>query len=201
MKKLKVELENCYGIKKLDYEFDFSARSTYAIYAPNGVMKTSFAKTFLDISNGQTSQDSIFKDRKTKRKITDEVAAEINSANIFVIVPYAQDYKSKKMSTLLVNKELKEKYEKIHADIDEKKEILIDGLKSLVGMKNGIEEAFANDFTHNPKEFFKSIFDWLENMPAKDPLINLSSLAASSIAAPSSMPINTLYKSSIKGGP
>ncbi|OFY86680.1 MAG: hypothetical protein A3F72_15700 [Bacteroidetes bacterium RIFCSPLOWO2_12_FULL_35_15] len=157
MKKLKVELENCYGIKKLDYEFDFSARSTYAIYAPNGVMKTSFAKTFLDISNGQTSQDSIFKDRKTKRKITDEVAAEINSANIFVIVPYAQDYKSKKMSTLLVNKELKEKYEKIHADIDEKKEILIDGLKSLVGMKNGIEEAFANDFTHNPKEFFKSI--------------------------------------------
>lgn len=157
MNKLNVELENCYGIKKLKHSFDFTSKSTYAIYAPNGIMKTSLAKTFLDLSNGQESHDSIFKDRKTKRIITDETAKEIISAQVFVVLPYLQEFKSKKISTLLVNKELKEKYEKIHADIDEKKEILLGELKSLSGIKNGIEETFSNDFTHTPKEFFKSI--------------------------------------------
>lgn len=157
MKKIDIELENCYGIKKLKYSFDFTTNRTYAIYAPNGIMKTSFAKTFLDLSNGEESHDSIFKARKTKRNITDESAKELNSAQVFVVLPYAQDFKSKKISTLLVNKELKEKYEKIHADIDEKKEILLVELATLSGLKNGIEETFSNDFTHTPREFFKSI--------------------------------------------
>ena len=66
MKEINVGLENCYGIKKLSKNFDFSAKSTYAIYAPNGIMKTSLAKTFLDLSNGAESQDSIFTERETK---------------------------------------------------------------------------------------------------------------------------------------
>lgn len=51
MNKLKIELQNCYGIKKLNHEFDFSSFKTFVIYAPNGVMKTSFAKTLNDIAN------------------------------------------------------------------------------------------------------------------------------------------------------
>lgn len=157
MNKLNIELENCYGIKKLKCSFDFTKKSTYAIYAPNGIMKTSFAKTFLDLSNGEETHDSIFKDRKTKRNVTDETATELISNKVFVVLPYSQDFKSKKISTLLVNKKLKEKYEKIHTDIDEKKEILLVELKNLSGVKNGIEETFSNDFTHTPKEFFKSM--------------------------------------------
>lgn len=53
MEKLKVSLENCYGIKKLEHNFDFSDGKTCSIYASNGTMKTSFAKTFKDISNGK----------------------------------------------------------------------------------------------------------------------------------------------------
>jgi cell division protein YceG involved in septum cleavage len=45
MNKVKIHLKNCYGIKKLEYTFDFSQKSTYSIYAANGIMKTSFAKT------------------------------------------------------------------------------------------------------------------------------------------------------------
>jgi hypothetical protein len=157
MNKLNIELENCYGIKKLKYGFDFTANSTYAIYAPNGIMKTSFAKTFLDLSNGTASQDSIFKARATKRSIIDETATELSSAQVFVVVPYAQEFKSKKISTLLVNKELKEKYEKIHSDIDDKKELLLVEIGKLAGIKNGVEEIISNDFTHTPKQFFKSM--------------------------------------------
>ena len=157
MDKVKIELENCYGIKKLNYDFDFTVKPTYAIYAPNGSMKTSLAKTFLDLSNDTESHDSIFKERKTKRSITDETGKKINPEEVFVIVPYAQDYKCKKISTLLVNKELKKKYETIHDEIDEKKELLINELKTLSGLKSQIEETFSDDFTHSQKEFFKSI--------------------------------------------
>ena len=39
MEKLKIEFENCYGIEKLETEFDFLNSRTYLIYAPNGSMK------------------------------------------------------------------------------------------------------------------------------------------------------------------
>ncbi len=36
---VKVDLENCYGIKKLKHDFDFRKEKVYSIYAPNGMMK------------------------------------------------------------------------------------------------------------------------------------------------------------------
>ncbi len=60
MNKLNVDLENCYGIKKLAKQFDFSKQKAYAIYAPNGAMKSSLAKTFKDIAEGEASSDRIF---------------------------------------------------------------------------------------------------------------------------------------------
>ena len=120
-------------------------------------MKTSFANTFMDLSNDVKSTDLIFKERKTERIINDENNAEISSEQVFVIVPLNNEFKSNKISTLLVNKELKENYEQIHFNIDEKKELLIKELKPLAGLKANIEETFSNDFTHSPKEFFKSI--------------------------------------------
>ena len=72
MKEIEINFTNCYGIKKLKTKFDFSKKSIYAIYAPNGTMKTSFAKTFKDFSNSVDSKDLVFKDRETERIITDE---------------------------------------------------------------------------------------------------------------------------------
>lgn len=46
--KLNVDLKNCYGISELNHCFDFTNSSGYAIYAPNGFMKTSMSKTFDD---------------------------------------------------------------------------------------------------------------------------------------------------------
>jgi len=48
MKKISIELKNCYWIKKFEYDFDFSTSNIYSIYAPNGTMKTSFLKWFKD---------------------------------------------------------------------------------------------------------------------------------------------------------
>ncbi|MBU1121601.1 MAG: hypothetical protein KKF54_02750 [Candidatus Omnitrophica bacterium] len=89
MKKLKVELENCYGIKKLNYEFDFSNCKTFVIYAPNGVMKTSFAKTLKDIADGKKPRDQI-DDTLTpiSNFYVDDSNVQINPDEICVIEPY-----------------------------------------------------------------------------------------------------------------
>ena len=39
MKKLQIDLNYCYGIKNLKYEFDFNGGKNYLLYAPNGMMK------------------------------------------------------------------------------------------------------------------------------------------------------------------
>jgi len=60
MQLLNVDIENCYGIKKLQAQFDFSISRVCAIYAPNGSMKSSLAQTFQDISVGASSRDRVF---------------------------------------------------------------------------------------------------------------------------------------------
>lgn len=50
MEYLKVKFEYCYGINNLEHEFNFSNDNGSLIYASNGTMKTSFAKTFKDKS-------------------------------------------------------------------------------------------------------------------------------------------------------
>jgi len=85
MKQVTVALENCYGIKKLDYKFDFSAESVYAIYAPNGSMKSSLAQTFKDVAEKAVSKDRIFPVRVSVRKITDENGADLPSESVLVL--------------------------------------------------------------------------------------------------------------------
>ena len=59
MTQVTVQLENCYGIKSLVHMFDFYQSKVFAIYAPNGSMKTSLAQTFKDIAAGKESEDRI----------------------------------------------------------------------------------------------------------------------------------------------
>lgn len=169
MKKVIVDLENCHGIKKLKYDFNFEKKRTFTIYSPNGVMKTSLANTFKDITKEQGSKDCIFPECIPKRTVVDENGNEIAGKNIFVIEPYNETYKSEKISTLLVNAKLRNEYEKINIKIDEKKKELLEALIKLSGIKSGIEEIISNVFTKLDNGFFKAIVrikeEVLENTP------------------------------------
>lgn len=173
MKRLKIDLENCYGIRALKKDFDFSARNMFVVYAPNGSMKTSLAKAFQDLSKDTPSADRIFKNRVTKRVIKDENNIDIGKEQVFVIEPYNEDYKSEKISTLLVNKVLKERYDRIYQDIGEKKEALIKELKSLSGVKKDLEETLSNDIVQNSKEFYPAlILVQKEVLESKNPVLS-----------------------------
>jgi len=158
MQKIKINFENCYGIKNLEeFIFDFSQKNTYVLYAPNGTMKTSFAKTFKDVSNGNETQDLIFTERANKRIIKNENNDDLSSEDIFVIEPYNKEFKTKKLSTLLVNKNLKDKYDEIHSSINEKKELLIKNLLKNSGLKKDVETILSVIFTTYSNEFYKAL--------------------------------------------
>ncbi len=106
MDKLSVFLENCYGIKKLSYTFDFTKGNVVAIYARNGLMKTSFAKTMKKIQLGKKNEirDEIFEtDGVAEIKADDE---EITSDKIFVINSFESTYQAD-ITPLLINESIK----------------------------------------------------------------------------------------------
>ena len=157
MKEIHLKLINCYGIKKLEKDFDFLDNDTYAIYAPNGVMKTSFAKTFKDLSLGLNSKDLIFPERETSREIKKEDGSDVTREEIFVVEPYNENFNSEKISTLLVNKELKGKYDEIHLKIDEEKDRLLKELRNLSGLRDDTEEEISRTFTSENYRLFDSL--------------------------------------------
>lgn len=147
MSRLSLDLENCYGIKKLTHEFDFDQRTVYAIYAPNGSMKSSLAQTFKDLSEGVQSQDRIFPSRVTKRKIVDENGKYLPEESILVLSPYDEFFRhTEKTSTLLVNNVLRKEYEQLHIDLNKSKATFLKAMKDQSGSKKSLDSEIALTF-------------------------------------------------------
>lgn len=166
MKKLTVKLENCYGISKFGEEFDFTNDRTYVIYAPNGVMKTSFAKTFKNISDGEAPCDLAFPERESKCLIVDENATPLKPESIFVIEPYNESFKSDKLSTLLVSKTLKDEYDKEHSTLELEKNAFVKKLKK-ASSSSDCEQEIMNTFARDRKNFYEVIANLCKDLDGK----------------------------------
>ena len=142
MKKLQIDLNYCYGIKNLKYEFDFNWGKNYLLYAPNGMMKTSFTKTFSALSHNKKPCDEAF-NRPTSYTINDETNNPIVADDIFVINSYEDEYFSPNSAKLMVKKDLKKSYD----DIMEKIQL----------SQHSLEEALKEYFNSNDVDFTKEI--------------------------------------------
>ena len=71
MKELKMNLTNCYGIQNMDFSVDYSNNNVAVIYAPNGTMKSSLAKTLRDVHDGKEPEEKIF-GRPSNYKFSDD---------------------------------------------------------------------------------------------------------------------------------
>lgn len=113
MNLLKCNLTNCFGIEGLDHEFDFSKDNAIAIYARNGLMKTSFAKTFKKIQDGKDKEigDVIFGLEGMADIIVD--GNKIKPNQIFVINSFESFYESNSLTSLLINDEIKLRITKV----------------------------------------------------------------------------------------
>ena len=142
------------GIKKLETTLDFSAATAVAVYAPNGSMKTSLAKTFDDIANGVDSQDRIFPGRPCKRVVRDEKGADLPKDSVLVIRPYDEVMgHTDKTSTLLVNPALRKEYEDLHTEIDAAKDVFLKALAEQSGSKKDLEREISATFTSSDDNF------------------------------------------------
>lgn len=148
MNKLKIYFENCYGIKSLTHEFDFTdvtkkgeiqKRNTFAIYAGNGVMKTSFANTFLDLSKEKSPSERVHNLTPDWNVTCD--GAPLPYQDIFVIKSFIPQHEAENISKLLVSGEKKAEYDKIYSQIFKEKKSVIAKLNTLSGVKKTDIEA------------------------------------------------------------
>jgi hypothetical protein len=134
MQKVTVNLKNCYGIGEVSCAFDFNRAPVHAVYAPNGFMKTSFARTLSDLSRNEDSRDQMFPTRVSVREVTDESGASLSAEHVLVVPPYEESYQPKNVSTLLVEASLKAEYEAAVAAVEQRKGALLGALKARSGL-------------------------------------------------------------------
>lgn len=158
MNKISIKFNNCYGIKSLQTEFDFTNSRTYVIYAPNGSMKTSFAKTFRDLSQRIDSKDLIYPERANIREVKDDNNIDLLAESVFVIEPYNEQFNSDKLSTLLIKKELKAEYDGIYKELELEKNQFIKKLKS-ISQSTDCELEFVSAFSLSESDTFFNILE------------------------------------------
>lgn len=157
MQKVNINFENCYGIKKLNYSFNFQKGKSYLLYASNGMMKTSFTKTFQALSSGKKPSDEVF-GRKSTYEITNEKDESFDPNNIFVINSYENEYMSPNSAKLMIDKKLKEKYDKALDDVTIAKSKLLDSIKNFFNDESMvIENEFAISFDVKSIDFLETI--------------------------------------------
>lgn len=167
---LHIQFENCFGIGKLDHLFDFSISNSYLIYAPNGTMKTSFAKTFDLIAKNDSKQkpcDRIYKNRITKYQVLSE-NKEINPEDILVINAEDNNFDaSSKISSFLASKELKQEYDSIYKELNDNKVEFIKKLK-IISQSTDCETEFINTFSEDENtNFFEVLNKQIINLKTK----------------------------------
>ena len=131
MQELQMNLENCYGIKKLNKTIDYSNNNVAIIYAPNGTMKSSLAKTFEAIRDDRQVEEKVY-GLKSLCNISDEDNVALSKEQIIVINPFDENaYEGQGL--LMANESLRKAYLSIHDSIESKKELLYSKIKEKFG--------------------------------------------------------------------
>ena len=161
MDKIKISLKHCRGIKKFDTLIDFSKGNMVSIYAQNGTMKTSFAKTFSDFVKRSKPEDKVYPENESKMMVTvqNESNRELKPEEVFVIRSMNTEYSSEEPTTLLmIENSLRKEYQKISKELDKLCEILFERLKKPLGISvDNIEEEFVRLFTGEHGDLFQAI--------------------------------------------
>lgn len=169
MNKLEIELKNCFGINYLKESFDFSKSNTVVIYASNGVMKTSFANTFQELSKGGVPKDKLHGKKSSYSIKIDSI--DIQPQNILVVKSFENINTTESQSKLLVDETSKVEYDLIFKNLVELKEkIIIDLNRKSAIPKKDIERRLLEDFGK------QNIFDLFNDIYKEELIDNYSTL-------------------------
>lgn len=152
MKSLTLHFQHCYGIQNLQHQFDIEVLAkknrakAFAIYAPNGVMKTSFARTFAKLAQGEPPADERFGRQATAQVLLD--GHPIQPEQIYVLRAEVDlQLNTQVISSLLVNQAQKATYDALITELSSHKTRLINDLQRASGIKKtDIERTLCADF-------------------------------------------------------
>lgn len=160
MQLVKIKLQNCYGIKSfnetLSFEVDRSIQNrAIAIYAPNGLMKTSFTRSFEDLSVGKSPQEERFGRNSLCTVEVDDIP--IDSKMIYVLRSEIDISKETSAFTnVLVDPTKKARYDELVVDIEKAKSKLIVSLNKKSKVKKDVIESTIIEDSEKPN-FFEAI--------------------------------------------
>ncbi|MUU21224.1 hypothetical protein F7191_01390 [Helicobacter pylori] len=165
--KLKIiNIENCYGIGKIQEKFlDFSKSNSYLLYAQNGVFKTSFAKSLTDLINNEMPKDNFYPNRRSKIEIEFN-GKKISKENVAVFHSYDEKFSSEdSVTTFMAKSDLKQQYDNILSELEKEKKAL---LKSLRDIASGFDyekeiKTIKNEKNKNFYEILDTYLTEIEN--------------------------------------
>lgn len=165
---------NCYGLKDFELpNIDFSASNKALIYAPNGVMKTSFSKVMDDISKGLAPIDRVFKNVTTSYSVTYYASQYIYSSDDSRSIPSATDriyvvntfedkfdFTKETVSTILADEETRNEYNILMDELRAEIQQIQESLRVLTGLtKPKIKKQLIEDFGLSDIADWPDIFD------------------------------------------
>ncbi len=161
------KFENCYGLKSFELkEINFTNSNKAIIYAPNGVMKTSFSNVFDDISKGNKTTDRIFNGLNTSYIVQYYSSTYTNAQlskndNIYVVKSFDERFELSKetISTLLSDEKTRKDYEILVSQFAEELSEFKSNLSQLSGfLQKDIESQLRKDLKINKKSDWSDIF-------------------------------------------
>ena len=167
------KFENCYGLKSFELkEINFTNCNKAIIYAPNGVMKTSFSNVFDDISKGNKTTDRIFSDFNASYNVQYYSSTYTNTQlskkdNIYVIKSFDERFELSKetISTLLSDEKTRKDYEILVSQFSDELLEFKSNLSKLSGFpQKNIEEQLKKDFKISKKSDWADIFSKLNEI-------------------------------------
>lgn len=185
MKKLGVDFSNCYGIRGLKHEFDFGRRSIAAVYAPNGMMKTSFLRVFDDHASGRMPVDLVYPDRTSSYLIVDELGTTVPPETILAVGSSSESYASGKTSTLMVNERLRVEYERLAESVKEQRDAVLQALARSMKLRGDVGAKLTAAYRREEKDL-------------PELLVELGTLTESAESALTKVPYKLLFSDKIK---
>lgn len=162
MKQLHVNLKHCYGIGQLDQIFSFEQDKSRdpnditnghvnVLYARNGVMKTSFARTIQKYISKETPVDKV-RNHTPEVSIQDEFGKAVPRESIYVATSDDMNPKFDKLHELLGDKRAQQEYAELMASIEDAESQLFKQLANSMGYygANRAQDAFNIAFPHDP---------------------------------------------------
>ena len=160
MNKINLNFDHCFGITKLSQELTFEGENVVLIYAPNGLMKSSFAKTLQLYGQGKVDKiKDVVEDIAGSIDIKDEDGNIVLPSSIYVSNCEEPDADTpKNITSFLADSVLKLQYDTILKSLSEKQKVLFKEISEHARSTDIVSE-FVRTFCEGKPSLFYSKFE------------------------------------------